>query len=114
MELRFSEQEIGSMIEFALRNNGAPIKIANEASVSRVWIDSESQWIFVSLEWGDDQEADASPSTDEKPRVEAVCPACGDTFLQNTRRQKYCQNEDCKRKRVADRVRARRQEDRDE
>jgi len=111
MKMNFSEQEIVSMIDFAMKNKGAPAQIANECetvSFRKLQHTYEVEVLTgleepLSLTKKKKQTAnDGGSPTPSAGGVSTECAeeGCNNTFNQTDRRQKYCA--DHKRYRVGE------------
>lgn len=110
MKMNFSEQEIVSMIDFALKNKGAPAQIANECEIQSfskngrwyqidVLTGLESELLgFANQETQESQEDDGA-SIDGGSLQVCEYPGCENTYVWKDPRQKYCADPECKKTR---------------
>lgn len=105
MKMNFSELEIVSMIDFALKNQGAPAQIAGECEIQSFSKNGKGYQIDVLT----GLESELLPTADQSPeddgRTEGtiqICEfeGCENEYLWLDPRQKYCKDETCKKNRL--------------
>ena len=107
MNMIFSEQEILSMIEFALRNSGSQILIAEEVTVTAVQFRDNNE-VYVTLNSPDGLTEEPS-SKEHSPSASppllgdlaiTACSCCGELFKPASKRHRYCNSDACNKERA--------------
>ena len=94
MEMRFNLKEIMQLIDFSLKNGGAPVKIADEASVKM--FNEENGIYLIQIETGDESVGPSETETPKKQRKKReakfskACGTCGEAFMAAHPNAKYC------------------------